>query len=279
MRELLQVHLADTYKIGKEIGRGGMGVVYRALYIPIQEERAIKVLLLAHNAPQERRDFFLREIRSMDQIRHPRIAPLLESSTMGPITFLATAYYPGGSLAEVSRRRGGMLGADEAVSITLDALDGLAFLHGEGFVHRDIKPSNLLLDADGLVYIGDLGLAKSFELAGLSDFTQSQSSAWGTRNFMPPEQLFNFKYVKPSADVFSMGVTLYWLLTGRLPREGDLRGRAILDTPMIPIRQRLPALSQHLSDVVNKALAKDPVQRFASAVEMRAALMAAFEGG
>lgn len=158
----------------------------------------------------------------------------------------------------------------------LQALDGLAYAHEKGFVHRDLKPQNILLTAhqNGVAKVSDFGLAKSFEKAGLSGYTKTGEAA-GTYGFMPKEQLTNFKYVKPVSDVWSMGATIYFMLTAQLPRDtavGQSPAEAVMRGQIVPIRRREPGIPKAVADVIDKSLVPQAKDRYQTAAEFRDAL-------
>jgi serine/threonine protein kinase len=167
-----------------------------------------------------------------------------------------------------------------AGSIILQSLEGLAFAHGKEIVHRDLKPHNILLSGEGkdrVAKLADFGLAKNFSLAGLSGMTASGQGG-GTLVFTPKEQLKDFRGVRPVSDVFSMGATLYHMLTGKfvydLEAERDLCA-VILKDKLVPIRERASDLPEAVADAVDRATAPDACDRFQTAGEFRAALAAA----
>jgi serine/threonine-protein kinase len=163
------------------------------------------------------------------------------------------------------------------VGIISQVLDGLGYAHEKGIVHRDLKPSNILLVRMGsnlTALIADFGLAKNFQRAGLSGMTMSGACS-GTLPFMPPEQVVNFRDVKPVADIFSAGATLYVMLTGQCVydfKEGEDQVRALLEKRIVPIRKRRVKLPEKLMDVVDRATQAEPEKRFQSVKEMKAAL-------
>ena len=164
----------------------------------------------------------------------------------------------------------------------LQSLEGLAFVHDKGFVHRDLKPENILLKGqrqNRVAKICDLGFAKNFEQAGFSGMTMTGAYA-GTPLFMPREQLTNFKYVKPTSDVWSLAATFYVMLTGTLPREfpkGKDPMEIILHGKIIPVRERDRNIPIPLTQVLDRALSNSAKERFADAGEMLKAMKAAFE--
>jgi serine/threonine protein kinase len=167
----------------------------------------------------------------------------------------------------------GRLSLAQSKPIILGALEALAFAHDKGFVHRDLKPQNILLSR-GAVRLSDFGLAKSFQQAGLSGMSMTGGYA-GTPVFMPREQITNFKYVKPVSDVWSMGATIYNMLTGAFPysftKERDPID-VILNEDVVPIRKRDKSVTASLAAVIDKALAKKAKERYQTAAELLADL-------
>ncbi|HET7291764.1 MAG TPA: protein kinase [Vicinamibacteria bacterium] len=266
----------SDYALGPVIGRGGMGTVHLATREADGLAVAIKVMQPQVVVDPLARDTFLREIEVTRSLRHPRIVELLDYGVEGDGFFFAMEYCPGGSVMALLRRQG-TLEAAEAVRIALDALDGLAFAHEGGFVHRDIKPDNILLAADRSARLTDFGLAKSFEQAGLSGMTAT-GAIGGTPYYMPREQLTSFRQVRPTSDVWSMGATLYYLISGQHTRQfepdRDPLG-VILRGGVVPIRERVPGMGAALAGVIDRAIADDPKRRFANAGEFRDALLQA----
>jgi serine/threonine protein kinase len=222
------------------------------------------------------REAFAREIEVTASLRHPNVVALYDHGIEGDTFFFALEYCPGGSLSAVLLKREGPLEVETAVRITLDALEGLSFAHQKGFVHRDIKPENILLADEEMATakLADFGLAKSFELAGLSGMTATGMVA-GTLYFMPREQITHFRLLRPASDVWSMGATLYHMLTLRYPRDflpGVDPLHVILSGGTLPLRQRDPELPERLAEVVDRAVTDDLGQRYETAVDFREAL-------
>lgn len=265
------------YEIKRKLGEGGMGVVYLARHKETGEQVALKVMLSRVAVSKRACQQFVREIENMQTLRHKYLVELLGQGSLGDAFYFIMEYCPGGSLEHLMARRNGLLPLQEAGPIMLQALEGLAFAHEHGFVHRDLKPSNILLaDQEGtwIAKVADLGLAKNLAQAGLSGLTITGGFA-GTFPFMPREQLTNFKYVQPVSDVWSMGATFYYMLTGRFPRQR--RGRydplaEILQGKIVPIAQRHRGIPSRLAEVIDRSLAVEPKDRYQDAGELRRAL-------
>jgi hypothetical protein len=267
------------YAVGKLIGRGGMGAVYLAKRQEDGSTVALKVMLAQSDVDDAARENFQREIEITRSLRHPRIVSLFDHGSTGSTFYFAMEYCAGGSVADLQRRHPGGLPLTLAVRIALEALEGLAHAHERGFVHRDLKPENLLLaDAVGSgAKVTDFGLAKSFQQAGLSGMTATGAVA-GTLYFMPREQLTQFRLLKPVSDVWSMGATLYHMLTGAYPREfrpGEDPLPVILRGGVVPIRARDPRLPERVAAVVDRSVVDAMPERYQTAGEFRAALAGA----
>lgn len=273
---------ADDEVPGHEVlellGGGGGGVVHRARRRADGAIVAVKRLRAADDAPAYARTSFAREVAAMQALRHPHVVALYEHGAAGRAFYFTMELCAGGSAQDLLDANPDGLRAERAVAIAVDALAGLDAAHRAGFVHRDVKPGNVLLaEAEGPAKIGDLGLAKSFANAGLSGVTVAGAVA-GTLAYMPREQVTAYRTLGPASDVWSLGATLYALLTGVAPR-GEPRGRdaiaAVLSTPAVPVRHREPSVPEAVAAAVDRALRDDPAERFASAAELRDALLAA----
>jgi hypothetical protein len=267
------------YELGRMIGRGGMGAVYEARRVRDGTTVAVKILLARVSVEDYARQAFEREIEVTRALRHPNCVELIDHGSSGVGFYFVMELCTGRSVADLMVRRRRALPVPEATAIALQAVEGLAFAHSRGFVHRDLKPENVLLTAasGGVAKISDFGLAKSFARAGLAGPTVT-GAAGGTLAFMPREQLTNFKNVKPVSDVFSMGATLYCMLTGKLPRDFP-RGQdpvlAILQGRVVPVRERDPSIPEPLARVVDRAVADDGARRYAAGAERHEALLGA----
>lgn len=259
-------------KIEAEIGRGGFGAVYRARRAD-GSIVAVKVMLSRVDADDEAIAKFKRETAITAKLDHPNIVRVLESGSSGTVFYFIMEFCDGGSAWDLMLKNKGRLSLAQARPIILGALEALAFAHDKGFVHRDIKPQNILL-ARGEVRLADFGMAKSFEQAGLSGMSVTGGYA-GTPVFMPREQITNFKYVKPVSDVWSMGATIYNLLTGTHPhlftKQRDPID-VILNDDIVPIRKVDLSFPAPLAAVLDKALARKTKNRYQTAEEMLAAI-------
>ena len=267
------------YAVGKMIGRGGMGAVYLAKRQEDGSTVALKVMLAQSDVDDAARENFQREIEVTRSLRHPRIVSLIDHGSAESTFYFVMVYCAGGSVADLQRRQPGGLPLTLSVRIALEALEGLAHAHERGFVHRDLKPENLLLadDAGSGAKVTDFGLAKSFQQAGLSGMTATGAVA-GTLYFMPREQLTQFRLLKPVSDVWSMGATLYHMLTGAYPREfrpGEDPLPVILRGGVVPIRARDPRLPERVAAVVDRSVVDAVPERYQTAGEFRAALAGA----
>lgn len=266
----------DRYERIKKIGEGGMGSVYLARRKDDGARVALKVLLAKVAVDDYARRAFLREIDITGSLRHSNVVELLDHGSAENGFYFAMEYCPGGSVLDLMEERGAPLPLAQAAPIMLQALEGLSHAHERDFVHRDIKPHNLLLTTkrDGVAKLSDFGLAKNFQKAGFSGMTVT-GTVGGTLAFMPREQLTNFKRVKPVGDVWSMAATFYYMLTGVTPRDfapGQKPVDVVMRGEIVPIRRRDPGVPAGVAEVIDRALAKDPADRFQTAAELIDAL-------
>ena len=281
----------------KELGRGGMGAVYLARHKQTDSKVALKIMLPQVAVSDEAREMFLRETKNTEALHHPNLVELHHSGCHDDVFYFTLEYCDSGSLLDLTRERGGTLSVDEAMPLILQALDGLHYAHTSavqkvnhsdgsttevtGIVHRDLKPANIYLtsgpDQQLMAKIGDFGLAKAFDTAGLSGQTAT-GSVGGTPVFMPRQQVLNFKYAKPQVDVWAMAATLYKTLTNSYPRDftrGEDPWLAALKNPPVPIRQRNSDIPEALANVIDAALVDSPELLFTSAKQLKTELQGA----
>jgi serine/threonine-protein kinase len=266
------------YTTLREIGRGAMGVVYLAQHNLTGRKVALKLIVPESAAARSAVERFLREMTVVSQLKHPNIVEFLEQGTTKGRFWFAMEYVAGTNLEALAIADRGRYPIDQACRMASQVLKGLEHAHGLGYVHRDIKPENILIGRTetGLVAkISDFGLAKSFRSIGLSGLTFSGEMR-GTIPFMPPEQMLDFKTVLPSGDLYATAATLYYLIAGTFIYDevsdgGDLIRTLLEDTP-VPIQERRPDVPAGLGAVLQKCLARDPNERYATATAMRKAL-------
>jgi serine/threonine protein kinase len=268
------------YEILDELGRGAMGVVYRAQDPKINRIVAIKSISLAKQSPDaecEFRERFRREAEAAGRLSHPGIVTIFdvgeEPDTHDP--YLVMECVKGKSLDKVLEEKG-KLAPDAAVRLVSELAEALDCAHGQNVVHRDLKPSNILITEDGHAKIADFGVAK----LNVDNLTV-HGQVWGTPAFMSPEQL-NDGPVDGRSDLFSLGVILYMLLTGHRPFQGN---SAITISLRVATHEPVPAsaldlnLPSGLDHVLSRALAKNPVQRYQRGMEMSLDLQHILSGG
>jgi serine/threonine-protein kinase len=255
-----------------------MGVVYQARHNQTGQLVALKLIVPESAAARSAVDRFLREMSVISQLKHPNIVEWLEQGMTRGQFWFAMEYVQGTNLEALAQAEPGKYPVHQACRMACQVLKGLEQAHALGFVHRDIKPENILIakTPEGLVAkISDFGLAKSIRGLGLSGLTFSGEMR-GTVPFMPPEQMLDFKTVTPAGDLYATAATLYYLLTCQFiydeASEGGDLIRMLLEEPPVPVRDRRPDVPAALAAVVERGLARDPKDRYATAGELRAAL-------
>ncbi len=272
-----------NYEMIRILGQGGMGSVMLARSQKDGRPVAIKTLLPEVAVSEQSLKRFLREIEVAASLQHPHIVSYIEHGTHNGIVYLVTEFVGGMDASKLAKHRGGKLNYQEVVKIIEQTLAALDFAHQQGFVHRDIKEQNILVEGNFPNYrskLTDFGLAKSFKQSGMSGVTMVGDVA-GTIAYMPPEQVRDFKEVRPPSDIYACGMTAYSLLTGThaldiSPRAGIAETvKAIFEKPIIPILQRIPEVPPRVAAVIETAIAKDVELRWRTAGEMRESLLRA----
>ncbi len=278
--ETLPPGLADhpDYRIKKELGRGGMGVVYLAHNNLMGRDEVLKVMSRHLVEKPGVLDRFLREIRAVARLRHDNIVAAYSALRLGESIVFAMEYVEGLDLAKMIKAKGPLPVAHACLFVHQAAL-GLQHAHEEGLVHRDMKPGNLMLSRKGAratVKVLDFGLAKASSEEGLEGALTSQGQALGTPDYIAPEQIMNAPGADIRADIYSLGGTLFHLLTGRPPFQAktlyDIY-QAHISRDADPLNLIRPEVPAELAALVAKMMAKDPNRRFQTPMEVAEALL------
>ncbi|HET9133631.1 MAG TPA: serine/threonine-protein kinase, partial [Gemmatimonadales bacterium] len=263
----LQAALAGSYSLVRELGRGGMGVVFLAREVALDRLVAIKMLPLALGHDATLRERFLREARTAAQLAHPHIVPIHAVGSADALVWFVMEYVPGASLGERLRREGALPTTD-ALRIVQETAWALAHAHARGVIHRDVKPDNILLQDDSdRVLVTDFGIAHGGD-------TTDGAKGFGTLHYMSPEQAHG-EAADARADIYALGVTAWHALAGHRPFEGQ-QGAALLatqsraDAPSI--RTAVPTLPSNVAHAIDRAIARDPDARWTTMEEFARAL-------
>ena len=268
------------YETIRVLGRGGMGCVTLSREENSGRMVAIKTLLPEVAVSNQSLRRFMREIEVAAALDHPNIVRFLDRGTTKGAIYLVTEYVDGTDAARLADANGGRLPLREAIDIVMQSLDALAYAHDKGYIHRDIKESNILISGASpnlAAKLTDFGLAKSFTQSGMSGITMVGDMA-GTFAYMPPEQIKDFRNVRPTSDIYAIGMTAYSLLAGDVALDISPQAnvaetiKAIFEKPIIPLRQRAPDTPERVTEVIERALTKDAAQRWQSAAAMKNAL-------
>ncbi len=250
------------YRLIKKLGQGGMGEVFLAHQITLDRQAALKVLA-KHLA--DKPDFvkrFYREARAMAKIDHPQTVRVFAVDEDDGVHYVAMEFIDGKSLQGWMEKLGRFTVGD-AVHVTLRCAEAMQQAHQMNMVHRDIKPDNIMLTSRGQVKVADFGLAKALDDEEMS-MTQS-GTGLGTPYYMAPEQARNAKHVDGRSDIYALGITLYHFLTGKLPFSGNSAMEVVLAKEQgrfVSARRINPDVPERLDLIIDKMIAKDPVQRF-----------------
>jgi len=261
--------IAEKYRIVEKSGEGGMGIVYKALDMTLNREVALKFLPPEYTRDKDAQELFVREAKAASALDHPNICAIHEiNKTEDGQVFIVMAYYEGQSLK--GRIKRGPMKQREVIDIALQVAQGISAAHKKGIIHRDVKPTNIMITKEGAAKILDFGIAK---LSGQDGLTRPLSTV-GTVSYMSPDQARG-ETVDVRSDIWSLGIVMYEMITGRLPFKGD-NTQAILYNVMNEeprsvkdLRSEIPPELEH---IIQKALAKDPKKRFSSGRELAAEL-------
>ncbi len=253
------------YKILEKLGEGGMGIVYKAHDTSLDRDVALKFLPHDLTTSDEERTRFIHEAKAASALDHPNICTIYEvAETPDGRLFIAMGYYEGESLTKKIQK--GRLKVEEAVGIAIQVAEGLQAAHNRGIVHRDIKSGNIIATNEGQVKILDFGLAHK---SGLSRLTRTGTTV-GTAPYMSPEQAKGER-VDHRSDLWSLGIVLYEMVTGRLPFRGEHEAAilySVVNEEPLPLEVSLPDASPDLIHFIRRALEKDAAERYQSAADM-----------
>lgn len=263
-----------NYRILDKLGQGGMGTVFKAEHRRMERIVALKVVSPAALATTGATERFHQEVKAAAKLSHTNIVHAYDADESEGTHFLVMEFVDGGDLAALVRANG-PLPIEQALHFVLQAARGLEYAHERGVIHRDIKPANLLVDERGLVKILDMGLARidapGADVAGLT----ATGQIMGTADYMSPEQALNTRKADQRSDVYSLGITLWYLLTGRTAYDGDTlmeRLMAHQTAPLPSLRSVRPAVSPELDGVFQRMIAKTPGERYSTMTEVIASI-------
>src|SRR4051812_29030722 len=262
-------HLGKDYRIDKELGRGGMAVVYKAVEIALERTVAIKVVPPDSANVGQAAERFRREAKLAASLDHPNIIPVYRVGQAGPLHFMAMKFVEGRAVDSILEQQGA-LPLPVCVAILRYSAAGLAFAHERKIVHRDIKPANILVDKDGRVMVSDFGIARALEEVSMT----ASGMMIGTPYYMSPEQCGGQK-VSPQSDQYSLGIMGFQMITGEVPFNADSMVGVIQHhymTPVPDIRAVRSDVPQELLDIIYCSLNKAPEDRFTTTKEMAIAL-------
>jgi serine/threonine-protein kinase len=269
---------SNRYEIVRPIARGGMAEVYLARDLQLDRPVALKVLFPELSADPNFVARFRREAQAAANLNHPNIVAIYDWGEEGSTYFIVMEYIEGRTLREVLRSEGPLL-PDRAADIAADIAAALAFAHRNGVIHRDVKPGNVLITTSGQVKVTDFGIARAVTDGADEGLTQT-GTVMGTATYFSPEQAQGLP-IDPRSDVYSLGVVLYEMVTGRPPFVGDnpvaIAYQHVQETPLAPSRIN-PNVPPVLEAVIGRALAKSPDARYPSATALRNDLVAFREG-
>ena len=254
-----------AYVITDWIGQGGMGQVFKAIHEMLGRESAIKVLPLHKNTPDSIANF-RREIRAQAKLDHPNLVRAFDAGEDGNVHYLVVEYVPGTDLRRLVRTKG-KLTVQQAANIVKQAAEGLAHAHDRELIHRDVKPGNILVTPDGIAKVSDLGLA--FYVNDTND--PRIGKIVGTADYLSPEQIKTPTEVTTVSDIYSLGCTLYYSITGKVPFPGGTpkskARRHLEETPWHP-RRFNEEVSDEFVDLIGDMMEKNPAERIQTAEEV-----------
>ena len=270
MRQLVEGRVRfflGTYQVIGPLGQGGMGQVFKAISRETNAVVAIKVLPISKTTPQTIENFS-REIKSQAKLNHPNLVRVVDSGYDGNVYFMVNEYVPGANLRKLVRRNG-PLSMESAAGIARQTAAGLAHAHRQGIIHRDVKPGNILVTPEGIAKLSDLGLASPMKTAEEED--PRFGRVVGTADYLSPDHIKNPREPSPAWDIYSLGCTLYYAVTAKVPFPGGSttdKVRSHCELYPLDPRRLNPELSAEFVELIAQMMAKDPENRIQSAEEL-----------
>lgn len=259
-----------TYDLLEEIGKGGMATVYRAYQATMDRDVAIKVIRSNIIDDSNAIERFQQEAKIIARLEHPHILPVYDFDSQHNPPYIVMRYLDGGTLKDISKQ--GLLPLTEVTHVFQQVASALDYAHRQGIVHRDIKPSNIMVDREGNAFVSDLGIARiTGGLAGGRPGITASGVIVGTPEYMSPEQALGRSDINHQADIYSLGVMLFEIVTGQVPYEATSAMGLLLKHIQSPIPSILdinPDLPEELDDVIGRAMAKETDVRYQSAIEL-----------
>jgi serine/threonine protein kinase len=267
--QMVKAELGRDYRIERELGRGGMAVVYKGVEMALERQVALKVVPPDNANAGQAAERFRREAKLAASLDHPNIIPVYRVGQAGALHYMAMKFVEGRAVDAIIEQQGA-LPINVVVAILRAAATGLAFAHERKIVHRDIKPANILVDKDGRVMVSDFGIARALEEVSMT----ASGMMVGTPYYMSPEQCGGQK-VSPQSDQYSLGIMAFQMITGDVPFTADSMVGVIQHHYMTPVPDILAVrdgVAKELLDIVYCALNKDPNDRFPTTKDMAVAL-------
>ncbi|HKB02627.1 MAG TPA: protein kinase [Gemmataceae bacterium] len=267
------------HRVVGEIGRGGIGVVYLARADRDGAQVAVKIITPVAATTRRNIDRFVTDAGALKQLVHPNVVAVRDVGVVAGRLYLTMDYFLGTDAGRLVKERG-PLPVPSAVRTAIEVLRALEHAHSQNLVHRDIKPSNILMRPDNKAHaikLTDFGLARLYQSSPLSGLSRD-AALGGTPAFLPPEQVTAHRTANPASDLFAVGATLYFLLTGKPIHDFDTDSRPplalVLEGDPIPIRDRRSEIPEGLATAIHRSLARDPAKRFGTSAEFVEALRA-----
>jgi len=264
--------IGERYRLETQVGSGGMSTVHRALDEKLQRAVAVKLMHTTTAADADHLERFRREARAVASLSNPNLVGVIDAGEEGGRPYIVLEYIDGETL-KARIRRNGRLEVSEAVAYAIEIARGLTAAHAAGIVHRDVKPQNVLIDADGRAKVTDFGIARSLHEDGLT----ADGRVIGTTDYVSPEQALG-ESVGRESDIYSLGVVLFEMLTGRVPFSADnpvAVAMCHVRNPMPDVRALRPEVSATVASILDRCTAKDPAERYPNFEALTADLEAA----